>query len=138
MKGYYIILYILMLNLGCGFFLTINWPGTAYSSYLTGTGNSTQYLERFNSTEFMERTEPEASTIFTYVGHIWSGLSLVFDAVSFVFTGFARLLIGVGDQIGDATARTGLTSFGVIVQVVLDFIVFLWIYQLLTGRTVEQ
>lgn len=138
MKGYQIVLYLLLFNLTCGFFTAINWPGTADSSFLTGTGNATDYQERFNSTEFMDKTEPEASTAFSFVGHIWSGLSLIWDCISFVFTGFGRLLIAIGDQIGTASAKAAFTSLGVVLQAGLDLVVIFWVYSLLTGRVVEQ
>jgi len=135
--GFQVVLFILLFNMVCGFIYTIGVPGTEYSNILGGAGNSTDYEERFNATEFMKKVEPEASETFTFVGQVWSGLQLLFNAITFVIAGFPLMLIGISGQIGDPAAKLAFDSFAAIITATTYFIVFLWLYQLLTGRSVD-
>lgn len=137
-SGYQITLYLLIFNLICGFMYAASVPATSRSNILTGTGSSSDYQERFNATEFMERTEPEASTAFTFVGHIWGGLQLVWNAIRFTLFGFPTMLSQIGGQIQDPTAASTFSDMANILYAVIGFIYFLWLYQLLTGRRVEE
>lgn len=136
--GFQITFFVLLLNLIAGLMYASSVPGTDFSNILTGTGNTTQYEERYNASEFMERTEPEASTAFTFVGHIWGGLQLVWNAIRFTLLGFPTMLQMIGDQIQDATAKRTYGYITDVIYVAVGFIYFMWLYQLLTGRRVED
>lgn len=136
--GFQIVLYILLFNLVCGMLYAISFPGTEFSNVLYGTGDIEDYEERFNATEFMDKTEPEASDAFTFVGHIWGGLQLIWNAIRFTVFGFPTMLQGIGYQIGNPEAKGVFDNISNILIVATSFIIFMWLYQLLTGRRVED
>lgn len=136
--GFNIVMYIMLLNLVCGLMYVLAVPGTEFSNVLYGTGDTEEYEERFNATEFMDKTEPEASDAFTFVGHIWGGLQLIWNGIRFTVFGFPTMLQGIGGQIGDPTAKAAFGNISNILIVATSFIIFMWLYQLLTGRRVED
>jgi hypothetical protein len=135
--GFHVVFFVLLFNLVCGLMYSISVPGTEYSNILGGTGDTSDYDERFNATEFMEKVEPEASETYTFVGNIWSGLQLIFNAISFVVAGLPILFIGISNQVGDPTAKAAVQTFGAIICSAAYFIIVLWLYQLFTGRSVD-
>ena len=136
--GFQIILYLLILNLVCGLMYVSSVPGTEFSNLLYGTGDVEDYEERVNPEEFMNQTEPKVSTIFTFVGHIWSSLQLIWNVVRFTVFGFPTMMQGISGQIGDPVAKATFTNIANVLYVVFSFIILLWLYQLLTGRQVED
>lgn len=135
--GFHVIFFVLLFNLVCGAVYSLSVPGTEYSNVLGGTGNTTDYDERFNATDFMEKVEPEASETYTFVGNIWSGLQLVWNAITWIVAGLPIMFVGISYQIGDPAAKTAVTTLGAIVCSAAYFIIVLWLYQLFTGRTVD-
>jgi hypothetical protein len=135
--GFQLVLYILILNLISGMMYALNVPGTERSNILTGTGNVTEYQERFNPGEFLNATEPEASTTFTFIGHIWNGLNVIWSAIRFTVFGFPTMLQGIGSQIQDPAAAAAFTNIANVLYAIFSFIIMMWLYQLLTGRNVE-
>jgi len=135
--GFHVILFVLLFNLVCGLAYSLSFPGTEYSNVLGGTGDTEDYDERFNATDFMEKVEPEASETYTFVGNIWSGLQLIWNAISFVVAGLPILFIGISNQIADPAAKSAVQLFGAVICTGAYFIIVLWLYQLFTGRSVD-
>jgi len=136
--GTQLVMFLVILNLVSGLMYTLNVPGTAYSNILPGVGNATDYSTRFNASEFMESTQPEVSSVLTYVGHIWSGLQLVWNAIRFVVMGFPTMLEQIGGQIQDPAASVAFTKISHVLYAIFSFVFFFWLFQLLTGREVED
>jgi hypothetical protein len=112
-------------------------PWTQRSTFLTGTGNVSEYQERFNPGGFLNATEPKASTAFTFIGHIWNGLNVIWNAIRFTIFGFPTMLQAIGSQIQDPSAASAFTNIANVLYAIFSFIIMMWFYQLLTGRNVE-
>jgi len=136
--GFQLVIFLIILNLVSGLMYTLGVPGTAYSNILPGTGSVEEYAERFNATEFMEGTQPEVSSLLTYTGHIWSGLQLLWNGIRFVLLGFPTMLQQIGAQIPDPTASAAFTNISYVLYAVFSLVIFFWLFQLLTGREVED
>lgn len=135
--GFQLVMFVLILNLTCDLMYIVSVPGTAYSDVLTGTGTPAEYQERFNASTFMNRTQPQASITFVYLGHIWSGLQLVWNAIRFTVFGFPTMLQQIGSQVSDPSAKVAYTAISGVLYAVFSVIIFMWLYQLFTGREVE-
>lgn len=136
--GWHIILYLFLFNMICGLLYAISVPGTSFSNILYGTGDTEDYQERVDPGALMNKTDPEASETFTFVGQIWNGLSLIWDSIRFTVFGFPTMMQGIGDQIQDPTAKTAFTNISTILYAAIGLIISFWIYELLTGRKVED
>lgn len=135
--GFQVVLYILIFNLTCGLVYAISVPGTQFSNILTGTGDVEDYQERVNPEEFMNKTSEEASNIFTFAGQILTGLSLVWDIIRFTIGGLPTMLIGIGGQL-TPEAKPAYNAITAVLIAVEGFIVFLWLFQVFSGRQVED
>lgn len=135
--GFQLVLYIIILNMTCGLLYNISAPATGETNILAGQGDPQDYADRFNTTRFLNETTPSASAIYTYTGHIWSALLVVWSAIRFVVAGFPYMLIQIGGEISDPTAKLAFTSFSYVLGATFSLIILMWLFQVLTGREVE-
>lgn len=136
--GFRVVLYILLLNLTCGLLYVAAVPGTLQSQILVGTGDPQEYSERFNASEFMNQTSPGLSSILTYAGHIWSALTVAWNAMRFTVLGFPTMLQQIAGNIADASARATFLNISYVLEAVFGFVIFMWLFELVTGRSVED
>lgn len=137
--GYQIILYMLILNLVSGLVYQLGIPGTNYANVLnTGTeANSTNYAEEFNSTELLERTDPQFS-ITNVADYVFSGLFLLYSAIRSITIGFPDLVNTVAYSIPDADGRNAVLAISSVLYAAFAFLIFLWLFQLITNRRVSE
>lgn len=133
--GFQAVMFIIILNLVTGLMYTLSVPGTGQSNILAGGPTAENITERFNASAFHE---PETSTLITFVGHIWSALTTMWVAIRFVIAGFPAMLWQIGTQIEDPVTKVAFTSIAGVLFAVFSVVIFVWVFQLLTGRDVER
>ena len=133
--GFQVVLFILILNLTTGLMYQTSVPGTAYSNVLTGTPSSENITERFNASSLIN---PEPSMTITFVGHLLAALNAMWMAIRMVVVGFPDMLAQIAGSIPDPSARATFTSISYVLYGVFSIIIFMWVFQLVTGRQVED
>jgi len=136
--GFQFVLYIIILNLVSGLVYSLNVPGVEYTTPPIGTGNATDYEEKFNPEFLILGISMAPLLAIPFVGHFLAFALIVWSAVSFIVMGFPQMLEGYASFIGDPVAQTALTGVCWVLRGVFSFIIFMWLYQLITGRTVED
>ncbi len=138
--GFQVIFYLMLLNLVSTLVYAINVPGTEYT-IVTQTGsqaNATEIEQKFNATTLLDRWGATPFSGVPVFGDIFSGIYLVFNAISWVIAGFPLLLQTYVDLIPDSATRTTLSLINAVVIAVCTFIVFMWLFQLISGRRVTE
>lgn len=136
--GFKLVLYVLILNLVSGLIYTLGVPGTEYSYSATGSGSAEDYVERFNSTEMMENQQPGIIATFPYLGNIYGTIMYLWNAVKFIVAGFPTLLSQLAGFIPDGEGRVAFQAISVILGALFSFIIFGWLFQVITGRQTED
>lgn len=136
--GFHVVLYLFIFNLVCGLMYAVAVPGTEFSNVLAGTGNVTETQERVDPSKMLNETKPTSTGFFSWIEPIWRGLSLIWNAVRYTIFGFPTMLQGIGYQIQDPTAKAALVNIGNVMFAVLSLIGILWLFELFTGRKVED
>jgi len=136
--GFKLILYLMILNMVSGLMYITSVPGTGYSQILSGTGSPEEYAERFSPSGFMNATNPGISAIISFVGHLLSAIDVMWTGIRFTVLGFPTMLQQIGLQIGDPDAKAAFTNVSNVLYAVFSAIIFIWLFQLVTGREVEN
>lgn len=137
--GFQMVLYILILNMISALMYQTSLPGTSQSDILAGTANASVLAEEFNTTEFMTESRSFISEFLTFTGHIWGALNTVYLAIRLVLFGFPDMLMQMGYQIDNPVARYNYITYIVpFVYAVFSIVMFLWLFELLTGREVQD
>lgn len=126
------------LNLVSGLMYVTSVPGVGFSQILSGAGSPEDYAERFSPEGFMNATNPGISAIISFVGHLLSAIDIMWTAIRFTVLGFPTMLQQIGLQIGDPTAKETFTNFSYVLYAVFSSVIFVWLFQLVTGREVEE
>ena len=136
--GFKLIIYILILNLVSGLMYTLAVPGTEYSYSTPGTGTPDDYAQRFNATDMMETQQPGIIAELPFLGNIYGTIMFLWNAVKFIVVGFPNLLWQLGGFISDEAGRNAYQAICLVLGVVFSFIIFGWLFQVITGRQTED
>lgn len=136
--GFQVILYILILNMVSALMYQTSVAGTSQSDILAGTPNATNITSAFNTSDFMSESRSFISEFLTFTGHIWGALNTVYLAVRMVLFGFPDMLNQIGYQINNPSARLAFTSFSYLLYAVFSIVIFIWFFEILTGREVQE
>jgi len=136
--GFQIVLFMLCLNLASGLYYQLGIAGSSYSNPLTGTGNSSDYSSRFDPDKVMNQTQPNISMGLPFLEQTYGALMTLWNSISFIIIGFPQLLWQFGGLISDPTARLGYQAIIGCIGAVESFVIGLWLYQLITGRQVQD
>lgn len=131
------VLFMLCLNIASGLYYSLGIAGSQYSNPIQNSGNPSDYSDRFDPDKIMP-SQPSVLSYFPYLGIVYQGLMPLYNAIMFVFFGFPQFLLQFGGLIQDPLARSGyITIIGAIGAI--EFMVMAsWIYQLVTGRQVQD
>lgn len=138
--GFQVIFYLICLNLVSTLVYTINIPGSSTAA-LTQVGtqaNATEVEENFNATTLLDKWTATPFSGIPVFGDIFSGVYLMFNAVSWAIAGFPLLLQGYVNLIPDSGTRTVLTAIDAVLIAVCSFVVFMWLGQLISGRRISE
>ena len=127
-----------MLNLVSGLVYALSVPGTQYAYSTSGTGNPQDYEQRFNTTEMMETQQPGIIAELPFLGNIYGTIMYLWNAVKFIVVGFPTLLWQMGGFIPDEGGRAAYQTICLVLGAVFSFIIFGWMFQVLTGRQTED
>ena len=136
--GFQVILYILILNLVSTLIYALQIPGTAYSQVIQ-TGSEAEALDlaaKFNSTSLLDQWMYTPLTV-DWLG-IFTFVNLLYNTIRCVLVGFPDLINSYAYAIPDATARGSVLLINYVIYAVESFIIFLWIFQIVTGRRVSE
>lgn len=136
--GFQLVLYLLCLNLACGLCYTLGIAGTSYSNPVIGSGNATDYQNRFDPDRIMNQTQPNIISEFPFLGGVYGGLMMFWNAISFIILGFPRLLYSFSGAIQDPIAKA---AYNIICDVLVAVCMFIWVgflFQIITGRQVQD
>jgi hypothetical protein len=137
--GFKIVIYLLILNCVSGLIYTVSVPGTAYSYAMHTTPSGEDFEENFNSTEFMQNQQPGIISDFPFLGNIYGTIMMLWNAVNFVIMGFPTLLEQLGGFIPEAgSGKAAYTAICWVLRALFSLIIFGWLFQLITGRQVED
>lgn len=138
--GFSVVLFVLILNLVSVMVYELNMPGTAYSSilYLGSEANATEFETEFNATTLLDRWTATPFSGVPIFGDIFSGIYLLWNAIESVVMGFPAMVERMSYAIPDASARGSLTTIMYVIRAVFSFVVFGWLFQLITGRKVSE
>lgn len=136
--GFKLVIYILILNIVSGLVYSLTVPGSSYSYAMTGTGNTTEYEQRLNSTEFMEKQQPGIISQLPFLGNIYGTIMMLWNAIKFVIIGFPLMLAQLGGFITDESGRTAYNIICGAIGAVFSLIIFGWLFQIITGRQTED
>lgn len=136
--GFQVVLYVLCLNLGFGLVSELQIGGSSDSNPVIGTGDPAEYADRFDPDRLANGTQTNFLTDVSTYASIISGLLLAVKTVSWLLTGFPAFLFSLGGAINDPSARLAYDAVCGVILAILNFVVFFWLYQLLTGREVQN
>jgi len=137
--GFKIVLFLLILNCVSGLIYTIQLPGTEYSYATHVSPSGEDYEEAFNSTKFMENQQPNIIADFPFLGNIYGTILMLWNAVTFVVNGFPALLDQLGGFIPIAgSSRVAYTAICWALRGLFGLVIFGWVFQLITGRQMED
>ena len=86
----------------------------------------------------MNQTQPNISMGLPFLEQTYGALMTLWNAISFIIIGFPQLLWQFGGLISDPTARLGYQAIIGAIGAVESFVIGLWIYQLISGRQVQD
>jgi len=115
--------------------ITLAFPGTEYASPLQGGGNSTDYQQRFNSTDITQDWQAKPFSGVPILGDIFSGFYFLFNNWEFLISGLSYVFRWIGDSY--LTSPTMQTAFTVIANVILAVYAILMVtfmLYMITGR----
>jgi len=105
---------------------------------LYGTGTIEEHQQRLNATRFLNKTDPTAASILSlYFGYIWDGVMKLWNQIGYIVAGFPYLLYRIGLSV-DPSARTTYNAVAGVIIVVQSFIILGWLFQVITGRSVQD
>lgn len=136
--GFQIFLYCFLLNLVGGLGYTLQIAGSQRGFPLLDTVDIEDYTDRVDPERMINQTNPETSEILTFLGHIYSATLQLFNAVRFVLLGLYDLLMTLGSIIPDAAARSAFSTIAAVIQGAVDLVILGWIYQLISGRRIQD
>lgn len=137
--GFKIVLFLLILNCISGLVYSISVPGVEYSYATHTTPSGQDYEQNFNATGFMEKQQPGILSEIPFLGNIYGTIMMLWNAVTFIVTGFPALLEQLGGFIPEAGAgKASYTAICWVLRGVFSLIIFGWLFQLITGRQAED
>ena len=134
--GFRLILFIICLNVVTGLVVGLNAPGTGLA-FVPGHANATDMSEKFNSTEMIESASPEILSAIPFLGQIYTAFSVFLNAVNFVIAGFPTMLLAYANYIPDEGGRNAFETIAKGLIALFYFVIFAWVFQVLTGRDTE-
>lgn len=136
--GFSTVLFLLCLNLVCGLMYALTVPGTEYSHALMGTGNASDYQERFDPEGMMNATQPGIIGDLPYLGNIYAAIMYLWNAVAFIIAGFPLMLYQWAGAIPSYAARTAYLTIITPVIAIFYFLILGWLFQVFTGRQTQD
>lgn len=136
--GFQIVLFLLALNIVSGLIFTLNVPGTEYSHAVTGTGDAEDYEDRFDAGEMLNETQPGVWANIPFLGNIYGTIMMLWNGLNFVIMGFPALLQQYAGFIPDVAGRNAFTAITLVLRAIFSFVIFGWIFQIITGRQTED
>lgn len=130
-------MFILILNLVSGLVYALSLPGTQYTNVAYQSSNVTDYEARFNTTSLIDRWTATPFSGIPVIGDIFSGLSLVWNGIRFLVMGFPDTVQRMAGYIADPAGRTAFLLIMNVIRALFSFIMFFWVAQFITGRSVE-
>lgn len=106
------------------------FPGVKYTQTLNGTGNITDYENKFNATGMVEDWQAVGS--YGFAGDIFSGLNLFWNVFRFLVDGLGMTLEWIGSVI--PVAETGFTWIAYIIRIACAVMFVTLVIELITGR----
>lgn len=137
--GFQVILFALILNLVSTLVYALDIPGTRYTVPLYGgtAANATAYAEEFNTTSLLDSWTATPFSGVPIFGDIYSGIYL-YNAIRSVIVGFPDMINAYAYAIGDSTARSAILTANYVVYAVFMFIMFVFLFQLISGRRISE
>ena len=136
--GFQIVLFLLILNIVSGLAFQLNVPGTQYSHAIPGTGDPEDYEDRFNAGKMLNETQPGAWAEFPFLGNVFGTIMMLWNGLNFIIMGFPALLERYAGFIPEVGGRTAFSAITLVLRAIFSFVIFGWIFQILTGRETQE
>lgn len=132
-----LLLFLVALNLVTTLVMVLGLPGTDFVSASATAGNSTEYQERFNSSEIAEDWRATGDSGLPVVGDVFSGFYFFFSQWEFLISGFSYLLRWIGDSyLTTANAQTTFALIASVLTAIYHILLAVFMIYLITGRDI--
>lgn len=127
---------MLCLNVGIGLVLSLQLPGTAYTSSASTTGDMTEYETRFNATDIANSWKPPLGIVsIPLIGDIFSGFYFMWNMIRFLIDGFPSLLLYIKDSyIVDASGKLAFDVLSNGLRIMFGFSFAWFLIEFISGR----
>jgi len=137
--GFQLALMMLSINVAAMMWSGFQIAGYQNTNALQHTGSASDYASKFDPDAMLKNnTDLNVVSSIAFLGNIYTGLTTLWNTISFLVYGFPTMLNQFGSMIQDPTAHAAFDNFVLGLYGIESFIYILWIYQLLTGRDVSD
>ncbi len=140
--GFQIVLFIIILNLISGLLYQEQVAGTPNANILQSNDTGTSYADQFNPGTMVNATTSSSSWIqipfASWVMQIAQAVTTLWNGIQVVILGFPHMLYNIAAMIPDASGRDTFNAIALVIIGIETFCVFIWIFEVVTGRDTES